>query len=535
MIDKNKLEKLQMLLKQSSGEDTNASKKTYDPEEKTFQPLLEKLGVVDKAHDSTSDNNLLNPNIWKRDMYSMPLSSPPVTTIVPLRSLPKFSKIEEEKSYVQIMRPDVGSDNANNDDSAIVEVPVDFIMPETQTNDDNGDKKAQLPSQRPLNGNLSSKLVEYTRGQVGKRRPFKPGGLDDDDAESKKDEVVQQQLPYCSAEEIENSLLALKKGSVEAWNDGILITNFPGASYQVGLRPEDVFDDPKAMGFNAEPGNNLLDADDQMEDHHQIVEESETVEARENSSNIIVSKMWEKSYFDDDSLFGDSSSSSSDSDSSVSDDEESVGELEVERDDAKMPDSVDEVVQTTVDENQDMNVDTIIEELITTTKVSKLEQTMNAKQKKSSSITLQNIDNHNPLNVAKARNASKDRKSWAVTNLLNVKDFYSLVPNPAITYPFELDGFQKQAVCRIERGECIFVAAHTSAGKTVCAEYAIALARKHCTRAIYTSPIKALSNQKYRDFQDKFGDDVGLITGESDNLIYTLVNHGLSVGLHFLS
>ena len=47
----------------------------------------------------------------------------------------------------------------------------------------------------------------------------------------------------------------------------------------------------------------------------------------------------------------------------------------------------------------------------------------------------------------------------------------------------------------------------------MCAEYAIALARKHCTRAVYTSPIKALSNQKYRDFKTKF-DDVGLITGD---------------------
>ena len=48
----------------------------------------------------------------------------------------------------------------------------------------------------------------------------------------------------------------------------------------------------------------------------------------------------------------------------------------------------------------------------------------------------------------------------------------------------------------------------------MCAEYAVALAKKHCTRAIYTSPIKALSNQKYRDFRSKFGEDVGLITGD---------------------
>ena len=55
----------------------------------------------------------------------------------------------------------------------------------------------------------------------------------------------------------------------------------------------------------------------------------------------------------------------------------------------------------------------------------------------------------------------------------------------------------------------MFVAAHTSAGKTVVAEYAIALSQKHMTRTIYTSPIKALS----RDFKDPFN-DVGLVTGD---------------------
>ncbi len=45
----------------------------------------------------------------------------------------------------------------------------------------------------------------------------------------------------------------------------------------------------------------------------------------------------------------------------------------------------------------------------------------------------------------------------------------------AYQWPFELDTFQKQAVLRLERGESVFVAAHTSAGKTVVAEYAIAL------------------------------------------------------------
>ena len=49
-------------------------------------------------------------------------------------------------------------------------------------------------------------------------------------------------------------------------------------------------------------------------------------------------------------------------------------------------------------------------------------------------------------------------------------------------YPFELDTFQKEAVYHLEMGDSVFVAAHTSAGKTVVAEYAIALASKHMTR-----------------------------------------------------
>jgi len=57
------------------------------------------------------------------------------------------------------------------------------------------------------------------------------------------------------------------------------------------------------------------------------------------------------------------------------------------------------------------------------------------------------------------------------------------------------------------------VAAHTSAGKTAVAEYAIALALKKNQWVIYTSPIKALSNQKFWELQEEFK-DVGLMTGD---------------------
>ncbi|KAM4083476.1 hypothetical protein ACB094_08G060300 [Castanea mollissima] len=106
------------------------------------------------------------------------------------------------------------------------------------------------------------------------------------------------------------------------------------------------------------------------------------------------------------------------------------------------------------------------------------------------------------------------QQAWAVTGGGEgiAERFHELVPDMALDFPFELDKFQKEAIYYLERGESVFVAAHTSAGKTVVAEYAFALASKHCTRAVYTAPIKTISNQKYRDFCGKF--DVGLLTGD---------------------
>ncbi|ERF76723.1 hypothetical protein EPUS_02262 [Endocarpon pusillum Z07020] len=106
-------------------------------------------------------------------------------------------------------------------------------------------------------------------------------------------------------------------------------------------------------------------------------------------------------------------------------------------------------------------------------------------------------------------------REWAHVVDVNkgMDNFHELVPEMAKTWAFELDTFQKEAVYHLESGDSVFVAAHTSAGKTVVAEYAIALAAKHMTKAIYTSPIKALSNQKFRDFRGVF-DDVGILTGD---------------------
>ncbi|KAG6811569.1 hypothetical protein H0H92_006818 [Tricholoma furcatifolium] len=115
------------------------------------------------------------------------------------------------------------------------------------------------------------------------------------------------------------------------------------------------------------------------------------------------------------------------------------------------------------------------------------------------------------------KRAAIQKRDWAHVIDVNTPfpNFHELVPQMAHKYPFELDTFQKQAVYHLEMGDSVFVAAHTSAGKTVVAEYAIALAEKHMTRAIYTSPIKALSNQKFRDFKQTFSSSsVGILTGD---------------------
>ncbi|KAL8939496.1 MAG: hypothetical protein Q9216_003324 [Gyalolechia sp. 2 TL-2023] len=120
-----------------------------------------------------------------------------------------------------------------------------------------------------------------------------------------------------------------------------------------------------------------------------------------------------------------------------------------------------------------------------------------------------------PHRVLAASTAKRGGKEWAHLIDINkeILNFSELVPDMARTWPFELDIFQKEAVYHLENDDSVFVAAHTSAGKTVVAEYAIALAAKHMTKAVYTSPIKALSNQKFRDFRQEF-DDVGILTGD---------------------
>src|SRR3989442_8933938 len=82
-------------------------------------------------------------------------------------------------------------------------------------------------------------------------------------------------------------------------------------------------------------------------------------------------------------------------------------------------------------------------------------------------------------------------------------------------YPFPLDDFQVEAIRAIEAGQSVIVSAPTGAGKTLVAEFAIHAALASGRRLAYTTPLKALSNQKFADFTREFGaEKVGILTGD---------------------
>ncbi|MFM5898868.1 MAG: DEAD/DEAH box helicase [Dolichospermum sp.] len=96
---------------------------------------------------------------------------------------------------------------------------------------------------------------------------------------------------------------------------------------------------------------------------------------------------------------------------------------------------------------------------------------------------------------------------------------YSASPNHIdlkSIFPFELDQFQKEAISSLNADRSVVVCAPTGSGKTLIGEYAIYRALSRGKRVFYTTPLKALSNQKLRDFREKFGfDQVGLLTGDA--------------------
>jgi len=98
-----------------------------------------------------------------------------------------------------------------------------------------------------------------------------------------------------------------------------------------------------------------------------------------------------------------------------------------------------------------------------------------------------------------------------------LKALDSLVEEFQATLPFQLDPFQREAIDKLDRGRGgVLVSAPTSSGKTIVAEYSIFRALREGAKVLYTTPLKALSNQKYHDFVREYGEStVGLVTGEN--------------------
>lgn len=95
------------------------------------------------------------------------------------------------------------------------------------------------------------------------------------------------------------------------------------------------------------------------------------------------------------------------------------------------------------------------------------------------------------------------------------RDTQALVDSFRDRYPFPLDPFQEEAIGLIAEGSSVIVSAPTGAGKTLIAEFAVFRAVAHQHRIAYTTPLKALSNQKYADFTRQWGDEtVGILTGD---------------------
>lgn len=462
MIDEIKLKRLHELLLEDEEENvkTTVVEASANANGGPFDDAFRKFGVLPPKPDASEEGH--PKEVWKRtitsSLFSLPVCSPPLTTIVPLDSLAKHLR----EKYISKL---------GDGEDALVEVPIAALISANGTESKKDASTSvlatdQLPSHRPLAGNLSSKLVEYTRGQVGKRNPFQPGGMTGNDAdeygiksidgeEKNKSSSEVEYPPYCSPKEIENAIEVLRKGSLAAWKDGTILTAPPGASYEIGLSLNDVHEGIDYI----EKGCDTKVDESEKEENGEGSGSNTHNDSGSSSNNIIVSKMWDKSYFDDDSLFGDASSSSSNSsenENSSSDDENHQENVESEpisvpssSSDSRQNEDDNDGDDGRDDDDDDDNIDDMdafITELMQSTTVSKVEHSIKTSQKKSAAVNI-----HNPLHLADQRQPDKDRKSWAVTTSLNLKDFHSVVPNPAITYPFELDGFQKQAVARLER------------------------------------------------------------------------------------
>lgn len=524
------LERLQQLLRDEDDD--------IETNELCLEPTQQSGGIVTgDVPTSQFDRNKIFDEYWQNppirpgfseNLYRCPVSSPP-TTLVLWSTLPQGQQTQLEHLLGTFaFNESKNDDNSETNRHRVVEIPRIFDSGDAALLSTSlGATETSILQQnyhhqrgRPLVGNLTTKLTEYTRGVAGYTRPFQPGGdaLESNHPVDQSLQRQQQQKDIHSMQEaIAKSERVLQQSTLQSWQEGILLTAPPGVNFCVGLSLRHLTGhdaESEVLAPNVEVERNEVNRNNAQEelmllDSPDTHGSSRGLSALQASSlsrpPMVTGEVFTRTFLEDDSLFGSSSSDDESESDAEADQDISTTLLEPIESSAvvQLKDSGNEPPPIEMDEDQEEDFDGLLRDLTISS---------------NDSLVKAARDRENPLIVAEelARlQFSSNRKLWASTKLLPIKDFSSYIPNPAMVFPFELDGFQQQAIARLERSESVFVAAHTSAGKTVVAEYAVALARQRSTRCIYTSPIKALSNQKFRDFSLKFGsENVGLVTGD---------------------
>jgi hypothetical protein len=453
-------------------------------------PALELFGIIAPA---ASASTCTSSNVWRRCLVTSTLYSTPYlpcqTTLVPLSLVPIPIR---KKLGFDMTAPITSSATQNVPDSrcSAVEIPVSYLLPEvlvtantstdSATSTDGNESEQQ---QHPLQLYHPKQDVFLTASKL-RDYYIRGGPASNSSTSTHSNELLSTQLYKTTPEALTQSLhVILNMSDMEAYNKGLLLTKPPGVSNSyVGLTPQIVY----PTLFKDNTYRQTIEDDNTFK----ILQEEDEEEEFPTTSNILPkvtpkNTLWEKLLLgeaDDDSLFGSmSSTSSSDSDDELSQ-EEQVEQRKPSHPQQQM------VSTTTVASSSTAILQHFIEDATNEEKEDIGEMLDSLLLLDDSKYyTASSTDAVVPKRGGTKTTSTTTTSSWAITTELDVSDFYTrVVPNLALSFPFELDGFQKQAVARLERNESIFVAAHTSAGKTVCAEYAIALSQQRCTRCIYT-------------------------------------------------
>jgi hypothetical protein len=480
-------------------------------------------GVLDPPEESPSSGRRSYHRPLPDSLFQCPLSEPR-TALVLSESLPLLvrQRIRQMPSSSAAECPASGSSSVNDEkdsaDDRLVEIPRFFLEPgdpatATATawvadlrgglEDTSSFSTKTTTTARPIHGNLTNKLGEYTRGLTGGRsRPFRPGGLGrpeqpqtgtivavrrGGDSTAKAEHAEAATADAAAAVAVERSKRVLEIGSKAAWEEGgLLLTAPPGAAvdFAVGLSWNDVYgteggNDYNDGGYDGDSavGDELGPPDNEKEENLAHSSRSSETQALPASRAVpaVAIPLFTKAFFDDDSLFGSSTGTSS-SDGEGEDDDDDEDEADGEESNKDLAEEVpgtrprenDAAVASSLARNNaphevsldDDEVDALLIDLSLTDPF----HSLSIRRREASGLVA------HPLELATRRardQADASRKSWASTELLPIRDWDALIPNPALVYPFPLDDFQQQAIARLERSESVFVAAHTSAGKTV--------------------------------------------------------------------